>query len=249
MKTKLTNLSKEYILGSTKVLALDSIDFIVGDSDFITIAGPSGSGKTTMLNMLGCIDTPSTGTVTLDDVYVNELSLAERAVIRNEKIGMIFQSFNLMPVLSVYENIELPTLIGKKAKKSKETEEWIMHLVSAVGLEDRVKHKPDELSGGQRQRVAIARALVNKPQLILADEPTANLDTDTSFKILELMRQLNKNENCAFVFSTHDPEIVNLCDYVVRMRDGRIVQSSSSAQETPSTAVLTETNTGEATYA
>lgn len=225
MEIKLTNVSKEYDLGATKVHALKDINFTVDSNDFITIAGPSGSGKTTILNMLGCLDTPTSGSVTFDGVDSGNLDLTQQALLRNEKIGIIFQSFNLVPVLSVYENIELPTLIGAKPQKRKDSKDWIMHLIESVGLSDRVDHKPEELSGGQRQRVAIARALVNRPQLVLADEPTANLDSVTSLRILELMRQLNKDENTAFVFSTHDPDIIEHCDAVVRMRDGMILSS------------------------
>jgi len=238
MEIKLTNVSKAYDLGATKVNALQDINFTVDSNDFITIAGPSGSGKTTILNMLGCLDTPTTGSVTFDGVDSGKLDLTQQALLRNEKIGIIFQSFNLVPVLSVFENIELPTVIGEKPKKRKETKDWIMHLIQSVGLGDRVDHKPEELSGGQRQRVAIARALVNRPQLVLADEPTANLDSATSMKILDLMRELNRNEKTAFVFSTHDPEIIELCDTVVRMRDGRIIadveplQRSAAARKT-----------------
>jgi putative ABC transport system ATP-binding protein len=221
----LKKVTKNYQLGQTTVEALKGVNLTVKSNDFLTVAGPSGSGKTSLLNMIGCIDSPTSGTVLFDGVDVNQLNLTEKAILRNEKIGFIFQSFNLMPVLSVYENIELPTLIGKKPRKRKETRDWIMHLITSVGLESRVKHKPDELSGGQRQRVAIARALVNNPALILADEPTANLDSDTSLIILDLMRQLNKEENTAFLFSTHDPDIVARCDTVIHVRDGLIVDT------------------------
>ncbi|MET1255512.1 ABC transporter ATP-binding protein [Aliikangiella maris] len=230
MKIRLENVSKEYNLGKTKVRALDNVNFQVDEQEFITIAGPSGSGKTTLLNVLGCLDTPSEGSVYFDDKKISDLSLAKKADLRNEKIGFIFQSFNLIPVLSVYENIELPTLIGHKKTKSKETRDWIMHLISAVGLENRVKHRPDELSGGQRQRVAIARALVNKPACILADEPTANLDSDTSFMILELLQQLNRDEKTSFVFCTHDVDIISQCSSVVRIKDGQIVSDPRTQQ-------------------
>lgn len=230
MEIKLTNVSKEYSLGATTVTALKNINLTVKSGEFITFAGPSGSGKTSMLNMLACLDTPSNGVVTFDGVDAKTLDLTARAYLRNEKIGMIFQSFNLMPVLNVYENIELPTLIGKKPKKKKETRDWIMHLINSVGLEDRLKHKPEELSGGQRQRVAIARALVNRPELVLADEPTANLDSTTSMKILELMRQLNRDEKCGFVFSTHDPDIVSQCETVIRMRDGEVIDTLDESE-------------------
>lgn len=222
METILNKVDKEYSLGNTKVKALNGVDFIIKSQDFITVAGPSGSGKTTLLNMLGCLDTPSHGEVLFDGINSNTLSLSDRAHLRNEKVGFIFQSFNLMPVLNVYENIELPAKIGRKKQANKELQEWIMHLVDSVGLADRVKHRPDELSGGQRQRVAIARALVNKPELVLADEPTANLDSNTGMRILDLMRKLNQEEQTAFVFSTHDPDVIDICDHVVKMKNGSI---------------------------
>jgi len=222
VETILNKVDKEYSLGNTKVKALNGVDLIIKSQDFITVAGPSGSGKTTLLNMLGCLDTPGQGEVLFDGVNSNTLSLSERAHLRNEKVGFIFQSFNLMPVLNVYENIELPAKIGRKKQANKELQEWIMHIVDSVGLADRVKHRPDELSGGQRQRVAIARALVNKPELVLADEPTANLDSNTGMRILDLMRKLNQEEQTAFVFSTHDPDVIEICDHVVRMKNGSI---------------------------
>jgi putative ABC transport system ATP-binding protein len=226
MEIKLTNVSKEYTLGKTVVSALKNVNFKVQKRDFLTIAGPSGSGKTSLLNLLGCLDTPSKGQVLFDGVDVASLSRAKLAELRNDKIGFIFQSFNLMPVLNVYENIELPARIGSGSKmQSKELKEWILHLIDAVGLSDRIKHKPEELSGGQRQRVAIARALVNKPSIILADEPTANLDSMTAQSILDLLKKLNREENTALVFSTHDVEIIDQCDRVIRMRSGEIVES------------------------
>lgn len=222
MDVVLINVKKEYVLGKTRVSALNGVDLKIGARDFITVAGPSGSGKTTLLNMLGCLDTPQEGDILFDGGNGNRLSLVERARLRNEKIGYIFQSFNLMPVLNVYENIELPAQIGRKKTDRKALREWVMHLVESVGLTDRVKHRPDELSGGQRQRVAIARALVNRPELVLADEPTANLDSDTAFRILELLRKLNRDEKTALVFSTHDQDIIAQCDQVLKMKDGRI---------------------------
>lgn len=223
MEIELSNVKKEYTLGKTKVEALKGINFRVATCDFITVAGPSGSGKTSLLNLLGCLDIPEFGEVLFDGVDVRTMDLTERAYLRNEKIGYIFQSFNLMPVLNVYENIELPARIGRKRHNPKQLKDWIMHLIQSVGLEDRVKHRPDELSGGQRQRVAIARALVNKPEVVLADEPTANLDADTAQKILELMRKLNQEEKTTLVFSTHDQEIIGQCDRVIRMKSGLIV--------------------------
>ncbi len=220
MEIALNNVRKDYTLGKTQVEALRGVNLIVKDGDFITIAGPSGSGKTTLLNMLGCLDTCQSGEVLFDGVNANTLSATERAYLRNEKIGYVFQSFNLMPVLNVYENVELPARIGRRREASGPLRDWIMHLIEEVGLSDRVDHRPDELSGGQRQRVAIARALVNKPKLVLADEPTANLDSETAARILDLMRAINRDEQTALVFSTHDQDIIKHCDYVLRMRDG-----------------------------
>ncbi len=228
MEIVLENVHKDYALGKTRVPALRGIDLSVKARDFITLAGSSGSGKTTLLNLMGCIDTPTTGTVRMDHTDLNRLDLTQRACLRNEKIGFIFQAFNLVPVLDVYENVELPARIGRKRRLDPGFRDWVMHLVDAVGLGDRVKHKPEELSGGQRQRVAIARALVNRPDLVLADEPTANLDSDTAVRILDLMRRLNEQEKTTFVFSTHDPDIVARCDRVIRMKDGRIVEGISS---------------------
>ena len=225
MEIKLTNVSKEYTLGKTVVSALKNVNFKVQKRDFLTIAGPSGSGKTSLLNLLGCLDIPSTGQVHFDGMNVASLSRTKLAELRNSRIGFIFQSFNLMPVLNVYENIELPARIGDSKMPSKELKEWILHLIDAVGLSDRIKHKPEELSGGQRQRVAIARALVNKPSIILADEPTANLDSVTGQSILDLLKKLNREENTALVFSTHDIEIIDQCDRVIRMRNGEIIVS------------------------
>jgi putative ABC transport system ATP-binding protein len=222
MEIVLRNVKKEYLLGQSTVAALGGISYRIQPRDFLTFAGPSGSGKTSLLNLVGCLDTPTEGEVLFDGVDVKTLNLTERAYLRNEKIGFIFQSFNLVPVLNIYENIELPARIGRKRTNARELREWIMHLVEAVGLGDRVKHRPDELSGGQRQRVAIARALVNKPELVLADEPTANLDSDTALKILDLMRKLNRDEQTTFLFSTHDQEIIERCDRVVRLRNGML---------------------------
>ncbi|MFN7571014.1 MAG: ABC transporter ATP-binding protein [Betaproteobacteria bacterium] len=223
MEIVLNNVHKRYALGKTEVQALRGVSLRVQAQDFLTLAGPSGSGKTSILNMLGCLDTPQEGEVLFDGVNVGRLSATERAHLRNETIGYIFQSFNLMPVLNVYENVELPARIGRGRPDEKRLREWVLHLIDAVGLADRVHHRPDELSGGQRQRVAIARALTNHPQLLLADEPTANLDSETALKILELLRKVNREEKTALVFSTHDPEISEHCDHVLRMRDGQLV--------------------------
>jgi putative ABC transport system ATP-binding protein len=219
----LDNVKKSYTLGRTQVEALRGVSLRIKAGDFLTVAGPSGSGKTSLLNLIGCLDTPQHGEVVFDGVNVNTLDATSRAHLRNEKIGYVFQSFNLMPVLNVYENVELPARIGRGRHDERALREWIMHLIDAVGLADRVRHRPDELSGGQRQRVAIARALVNHPRLLLADEPTANLDADTGVRILELLRKINREEHTALVFSTHDQDIIDQCDDVLRMRDGVLV--------------------------
>ena len=219
---ELRSVKKEYTLGTTKVEALRGVDLEIEKGEFLAIAGPSGSGKSTMLNMFGCIDAPTSGTVLIDGVDVARLSDRELTRYRREKIGFIFQSFNLIPVLDVYENVEFPLLLKKELTK-KDREALVMRFIAEVGLSDRLRNKPDELSGGQRQRVAIARALVTKPLIVLADEPTANLDSDTGTKIVELMRQINELERTTFIFSTHDARIMREAKRLVRIEDGRIV--------------------------
>ena len=222
---RLEKVQKEYALGKVSVPALRGVDLSIEKGDFVSIAGPSGSGKTTMLNLIGCIDTPTDGEVYIDNQPVSGLSDKNLTKLRHQSIGFIFQTFNLIPVLNIYENIEFPLLLGKNSLSGAETREWIMHIIEEVGLGDRLKHRPNELSGGQRQRVAIARALVTKPQIVLADEPTANLDSNTSLKIIELMQTINRQEKTTFIFSTHDPMIVDLVSHVIRLHDGRIKSS------------------------
>jgi putative ABC transport system ATP-binding protein len=218
---------KEYLLGQTKVEALRGVDLEIEKGEFLAVAGPSGSGKSTMLNMFGCIDLPTSGTVRIDGTDVAGLDDRELTRYRREKIGFIFQSFNLIPVLDVYENIEFPLLL-KKSLSKKEREKIVMRFVEEVGLSDRLRNKPTELSGGQRQRVAIARALVTNPLIILADEPTANLDSETGTKIVELMRQINEIEKTTFIFSTHDAHIMREARRLVKILDGRIVDPGTS---------------------
>ena len=219
---KLQQLKKIYPLGKLEVHALKGIDLTINESDFVSVAGPSGSGKTTMMNILGLIDTPSSGEVFINDREVGSLGRTELTKLRHEVIGFIFQSFNLLPVLSVYENIELPLILGKNVVFKSERKEWIEHLLKEVGLENRMNHKPTELSGGQQQRVAIARALATRPRIVIADEPTANLDSATGERILSLMKQVNKEEGTTFIFSTHDPSIWEIADHVIFLRDGII---------------------------
>jgi putative ABC transport system ATP-binding protein len=216
-------LTKDYDLGKTVVHALKGIDIEIQGGEFIAIAGPSGSGKSTLLNLIGCLDYPTRGEVWISGKNVSSLSEAKLNNIRLSTIGFIFQSFNLIPVLNVYENIELPLLIRKDIT-SRERKERIIHFIEEVGLKGQLKQKPAELSGGQRQRVAVARALASKPEIILADEPTANLDSHTGLEIIELMHETNRLEATTFIFSTHDPKIIDKADRVFYMEDGFIVR-------------------------
>jgi putative ABC transport system ATP-binding protein len=204
------------------VQALKNINLTVNAGEFACIMGPSGSGKSTLLNIIGCLDKPDEGEVYIDSVEVTGLARNELADVRAAKIGFIFQSFNLIPVLNVYENIEFPLFIKDEKAKKSEKREWIMKLINEVGLQQQIKHKPDQLSGGQRQRVAIARALVTKPKIVLADEPTANLDSETAGAIISLMQKLNKEENVTFVFSTHDPSITKYATNIYQLKDGKL---------------------------
>lgn len=213
--------SKDYSLGKTVIHAIKDISFSINEGDFLSFVGPSGCGKTTILNMLGCIDQPTKGTVLLEGVDVKSLNDDQEAETRLDKIGFIFQSFNLVPVLTVQENVELPMILAKHDIQYRK--QRVEKLIEEVGLSEYKYHRPDELSGGQRQRVAIARALVNKPKLVIADEPTANLDSETSASILNLMAALNKEEKTSFVFSTHDPDVVSYANRIIRLKDGRIV--------------------------
>lgn len=214
-------LTKEFRLGKTLIHALKGVDLRIEAEEFVAIAGPSGSGKTTLLNLLGCIDVPSSGTLRLDGLDVTQLSSNQLADLRYNKLGFIFQTFNLIPVLSAYENVEYTLL--KRGMSQKQRRERVLYALGQVDLLDYTDHKPEELSGGQRQRVAIARALVGEPEIILADEPTANLDQQTGARILETMRKINDEQKTVFVFSTHDPKIMATANRVIHVRDGQIV--------------------------
>ena len=222
----LRNVKKDYQLGTVTVPAVRGIDLEIESGDFISIAGPSGSGKTTILNLIGCIDTPTDGAVAVDGAETNTLDDRALTDLRHRHIGFIFQSFNLVPVLDVYENIEFPLLLGRERLPKEERHTRIERLIEQVGLADHVRHRPNELSGGQRQRVAIARALVTHPKIVLADEPTANLDSTTGSQIIELMKRINAERESTFIFSTHDPEIVGIANHVVRLHDGLITENS-----------------------
>lgn len=228
----LKDVHKIYPLGKTEVHAVKGVSFTITKGEFISIAGPSGSGKSTILNMIGCIDTPTSGTVTINNTKTSGMSDNEITRLRHQTLGFIFQSFNLIPVLNVFENIEFPLLLDNKTKgNKKERQEWIDYLVAEVGLEQWRHHKPAELSGGQRQRVAIGRALATKPLIVLADEPTANLDSTTGEAIIELMKKMNQDVGTTFIFSTHDQSIVDIADHVIRLRDGLITHNDRKSQE------------------
>lgn len=219
---ELKGVKKDYHLGETIVHAVKGVDFSIKKGEMLSIVGPSGSGKTTLLNMIGCIDRASEGEIIIGGETISGLSDNELTDLRLYKIGFIFQTFNLIPVLNVIENVEFPLMLMKNGDKA-ELHKHAEKLIEEVGLADYKTHRPAELSGGQRQRVAIARALVTRPSIILADEPTANLDSETGASILDLMKQLNEIEKTTFVFSTHDPDVLRYAKRVVRIKDGLIV--------------------------
>jgi putative ABC transport system ATP-binding protein len=218
---RVENVYKEYKLGKQTVQALKDVSLIVAKGRFLAIAGPSGSGKTTLLNLIGCIDSPSEGTIVIGDQEVSGQSSDQLAELRASTLGFIFQTFNLLPVLSARENVEYPLLqrkdIGRRARR-----ERVAHYLDVVGLAEFAKRRPNELSGGQRQRVAVARALAGGPTIVLADEPTANLDSKTGESILELMKELNRAEGTTFIFSTHDFRVMELADRVISITDGEL---------------------------
>ena len=216
----LEKVSKTYQLGKVEVRALKEVDFEVQEGEFVSVCGPSGSGKSTLLNLIGCIDVATSGTVSVLGKDVVEFSDAALSKMRNKIIGFIFQSFNLIPVLTAFENVEYP-LVLQDVPKIKRFE-MATTILKEVGLADFVEHKPDELSGGQRQRVAIARALVTGPKIVLADEPTANLDSKTGIEILDLMQKMNEEYKTTFIFSTHDPKIEKYAKKIYAMVDGKL---------------------------
>lgn len=221
---RIESVSKVYPLGKTEVRALKNINLNIEVGEFTTIAGPSGCGKSTMLNLIGCMDTPTSGEVYIENQPISRLSDKDLTRLRLEKLGFIFQSFNLIPVLTVYQNIEFPLLIhGGYAPKDRAR--IIGELIEEVGLKDQARQKSNELSGGQRQRVAIARALVTNPRIVLADEPTANLDSSTGERIINLMKDINKTHKTTFIFSTHDPQVMKHASRIVRLKDGEVVES------------------------
>jgi putative ABC transport system ATP-binding protein len=220
---ELKGLKKVYDQGKIEVPALRGIDLTVEHGEFTTIFGPSGSGKTTLLNMIGCLDKPTTGTILFDGQSLAELDKKELAMIRRFNVGFIFQSYNLIPVLTAYENVEFAIRLVNKYDKQ-EIRDRVLHILKAVGLEGLENRKPNELSGGQKQRVAIARALVKEPKLVLADEPSANLDSKTSEEVLAVMAKMNQELGTTFIFSTHDPLVMDYARRLIEIRDGLIAK-------------------------
>jgi putative ABC transport system ATP-binding protein len=206
------------------VCALNEASLLVEAGEFLAISGPSGSGKTTLLNLIGCIDQPTSGKVFVDGVDTSKLSPGRMAVLRRERIGFVFQTFNLIPVFTAAENVEFPLLI--RGVSSRERRERVAEALDAVGLTARASHRPDLLSGGERQRVAVARAIVHRPALVLADEPTANLDTHNATQLIDLMHGLNRRLGLTFIFSTHDARLLEHTDRIVRLCDGQIQSDS-----------------------
>ncbi len=216
---KIDNLAKTYIMGSEEVRALKTITTSINKNEYVALMGPSGSGKSTLMNLLGCLDTPSSGSYVLNGSDVSSMDDDDLADIRNKEIGFVFQTFNLLPRLSSLENVALPLIYGGKSKAQRT--ELAEEALSKVGLSDRMDHKPNELSGGQRQRVAIARAIVNNPALILADEPTGNLDTKTSIEIMSIFERIHDLGN-TIILVTHEPDIAEHASRIIRLRDGLV---------------------------
>ena len=223
---ELQDVTRVYRIGEVETRALRGVTLTVQEGEFTAIVGPSGSGKTTLLQLLGCLDKPTSGTVRVKGQDVTQLNANQRADLRKGTIGFVFQFFALIPGLTAYENVELPLLL--MGKSGKERKERVTELLAAVGLSDRAHHRPDQMSGGEQQRVAIARALATHPVLVLADEPTANLDTENGRQVMEIMQRLNQETGTTFLFATHDPRVVPFARRVVTLRDGRVSENSKA---------------------
>jgi putative ABC transport system ATP-binding protein len=217
------NLSKVYAKGELKVEALKDLSFEIEPASFVSFVGPSGSGKTTLLNLIGCLDKPTSGTLTVDDTDVSGLNTRTAAAFRGNKIGFIFQDFNLIPVLTAYENVGYPLLMVQDTPAT-ERKERVLALLEAVGMADKKDKYPDQISGGQKQRVAVARALVTNPKLVLADEPTANLDHKTAYMVIDIMKKMKNELGTTFIFSTHDQKIVGEAEIIYSLEDGELTK-------------------------
>jgi putative ABC transport system ATP-binding protein len=224
---QLQEVTRVYRIGEVETHALRGVTMTVEEGEFTAIVGPSGSGKTTLLQLLGCLDKPTSGTVRVKGQDVSQLNANGRADLRKGTIGFVFQFFALIPGLTAYENVELPLLLtGEKASARRER---VNELLRAVGLSERARHRPDQMSGGEQQRVAIARALATHPVLVLADEPTANLDTENGRQVMEIMQRLNAETGTTFLFATHDPRVIPFAGRVVELRDGRVTENTKHA--------------------
>ncbi len=217
---KIENVGRVYQIGKLETQALRGVNLSIANGEFTALVGPSGSGKTTLLQMIGCLDQPTSGRVFINTKDVTTLNRNQRADMRRATIGFIFQFFALIPTLTAYENVEMPLLLNGHAPK--ERHDRVMELLKAVDLTDRANNRPDQLSGGQQQRIAIARALAPNPKLILADEPTANLDTENGKQVMDLMAKLNKETGVTFIFATHDPRVIKYASRIVTLQDGKI---------------------------
>ncbi len=227
---KMEGVTKIFQAGEVSVTALKNINLEIDKGSFVSFIGPSGSGKTTLLNLIGCLDKPTEGNVYVNNVQINKLNRKEGARFRGDTLGFVFQNFNLIPVLTVYENVEYPLLMVKNTP-AKERKDRVLNLLDKVGMLDQKDKYPNQISGGQKQRVAIARALVTSPSVVLADEPTANLDHKTAFQVIEIMRQMKTDLGTTFIFSTHDPKIVGSAETIYTLEDGEIVDKKIEAEE------------------
>jgi putative ABC transport system ATP-binding protein len=219
---KLTDVTRVYKIGEVETRALNGVSITINDGEFTSLVGPSGSGKTTLLQLIGCLDKPSSGKVVIAGKETTDLNRNQRADLRKGTIGFVFQFFALIPTLTAYENVEMPLLLN--GKNAAERKQRVMELLEAVDMTPRAHHRPDQLSGGQQQRVAVARALATDPKLILADEPTANLDTENGEQVMQIMKKLNKETGTTFVFATHDPRVIKYASRVVTLQDGLITK-------------------------
>ncbi|MBV6449535.1 MAG: ABC transporter ATP-binding protein YtrE [Anaerolineales bacterium] len=226
--TKILDATRVYTIGEVETKALRGVNLSIENGEFTALVGPSGSGKTTLLQLIGLLDKPTSGQVFINGKDATNLNRNQRADLRKDAIGFVFQFFALIPTLTAYENVEMPLLLN--GTKPADRKRRVNEMLEAVGLADRAHHRPDQLSGGQQQRVAVARALATNPKLILADEPTANLDTENGKQVMDIMQRLNKETGVTFVFATHDPRVIHYANRVVTLEDGLIVKDSKNGK-------------------